>query len=274
MGILETLLKAKKNVRSKGENVLECKSDMVLSTVRREILDRVKSRIIDDSGRRLFPFGKMMVRITLQTETQKIAISEALLKKEAIKSEILQMLRQAEVRCPDEFEILFDFGTGGDDGSSQSLAMPVLEMEFFKHSVLSNGKVPETKLLILKGVTEKPEYALKNARILIGRSAEVLDREGRIIRRNDVVFLESGEEANCSVDRTHARIWFDGERDAFFIVDEGSRYGTRVLRGGAVVEVPSGEPDGIRLQSGDEVCLGQASLRFSLLGLSTLKPGM
>jgi hypothetical protein len=91
-----------------------------------------------------------------------------------------------------------------------------------------------------------------------------LDREGRIVRRNDVVFLESDEEINCSVGRTHARIWFDSEKNEFFILDEGSRYGTRILRGGSVIEVPAGEPEGVRLQSGDEVYCGQACLRFTL----------
>lgn len=101
--------------------------------------------------------------------------------------------------------------------------------------------------------------------MLVGRAPEVLDREGRIVRRNDIVFLESDEEINRSVGLTHARIRFDLEKSEFFILDEGSRYGTRILRDGSVIEVPGGKPDGVRLQSGDDIYCGQACLRFTLL---------
>ncbi len=265
MGIMETLLKAKKNMRSRVENALGREPVLEPSAVRREILDQVRSRIIEDSGSRLFPFETVIVRMTPQTEMQKDIIREALLKKDALKSDILQILQEAKVRYPDEFETRIEFGASRDEDSSQTLTMPLFEVDFIKHPVAPNRQAPETRLQILQGVTEKPAYELNKPRILIGRSSEVLDREGRIVRRNDVVFLETGEEINSSVGRTHARIWFDSARNAFFILDEGSRYGTRILRGGAVLDVPSGEPDGIPLQSGDDVYLGQACLRFTLL---------
>jgi hypothetical protein len=264
MGIKETLLKAKKNVRSRVENVLGREPNLEPSAVRQEILDQVRSKIIDDSGSRLFPFGKVIVRMTPQTETQKDAIHEALLMKDTLKTDILQMLQEAKAQYPNEFEALIELGESRGNDRLQTLTKPVFEVDFIRTPVLPNQKAPETKLRVIKGVTEKPEYALNKHRILIGRSPEVLDREGRIVRRNDVVFLENDEEVNNSVGRTHARIWFDSARNAFFILDEGSRYGTRILRGGAVLDVPSGEPDGIELQSGDDVYLGQACLRFTL----------
>jgi hypothetical protein len=148
---------------------------------------------------------------------------------------------------------------------AEAPAKSAFEVDSINADPPKRAQAPEVKIQIIKGLTEKPEYAMNKSRILLGRSPEVLDREGRIVRRNDVVFLESDEEINRSVDRTHARIMFDAEKNDFFLLDEGSRYGTRILRGGVVVEVPHGEPEGIRLQPGDEVYCGQARLRFDLV---------
>jgi len=264
MGMKETLLKATKNLCSRVETALGRRPDLEPAALRREILDQIRSRILEDGGSRLFPFGKVIVRMTPQRGTQKDAIREALLNKDALKSDILRMLQESKAQYPDEFEALVEFERSRNGGPLKTPAGPVFEVDFIRSPVPVNPRPPEMRLQATKGVTEKPEYTLNKPRILIGRSTEVLDREGRIIRRNDVVFLESDEEINNSVGPMHARIWFDGARNAFFILDEGSRYGTRILRGGAVLDVPSGNPDGIELQSGDEVYLGQACLRFTL----------
>ena len=106
---------------------------------------------------------------------------------------------------------------------------------------------------------------MKKERILVGSLSEVLDREGRMVRKNDVVFPNSGGEINSSVGYAHSRIWFDFERGEFCILDEVSRYGTRIVRDGLTIEVPSGDTSGIRLQSGDDIYFGQAGVRFELI---------
>ena len=114
-------------------------------------------------------------------------------------------------------------------------------------------------------MAEQPVYRLKNDRILIGRLSEVTDREGRLVRKNDVVFLDNEDDINSTVGRIHARIWFDFEKQEFRIMDEVSRYGTRVLRDGRYLEIPGGNPRGVRLRSGDEIFCGQACVRFELV---------
>jgi hypothetical protein len=106
---------------------------------------------------------------------------------------------------------------------------------------------------------------MKKERILVGRLAEVMDREGRLIRKNDVAFLDNEEDVNSTVGRIHARIWFDHERKDYCIIDEASRYGTRVIREGRSIEVPGGNTRGLRLRSGDEIYFGQACLRFEIV---------
>jgi hypothetical protein len=103
---------------------------------------------------------------------------------------------------------------------------------------------------------------LKKERILIGRTPDVMDREGRIIRKNDVVFIDNDGEVNATVGYSHARIWWDFEEKKFFLMDESSRYGTCIVRQGRSMEVPEGNYCGIHLYAGDEIYCGQACLRF------------
>src|SRR5205814_8254841 len=112
------------------------------------------------------------------------------------------------------------------------------------------------RLTIVKGKAEAPEYTLDKARTNLGRLAELTDAEQRVVRRNDVVFLEGGDEANVTVSRKHAHI----RRDAgdYRICDEGSEFGTRVFRDGRTIEVPAGNRRGEKLRAGDEIYLGRA----------------
>jgi hypothetical protein len=79
-----------------------------------------------------------------------------------------------------------------------------------------------------------------------------------------VVFLDNGDDINSTVGRAHARIWFDFEKNEFFIMDEVSRFGTIIMRENRSIDVPAGNPRGIRLRSGDAIYCGQACLRFEL----------
>jgi len=101
---------------------------------------------------------------------------------------------------------------------------------------------------------------LDKARVNIGRMAELTDTEQRVVRRNDVVFEEGGDEANATVSRKHAHIRRDeGE---YRICDDESEFGTRVFRDGRPIEVPAGNRRGEKLRTGDEIYLGRACLRF------------
>src|SRR5512136_3102276 len=53
---------------------------------------------------------------------------------------------------------------------------------------IGGKEVPETRFSITKGITAHPAYQMKKDHILVGRFLEVFDREGRIVRKNDIVF--------------------------------------------------------------------------------------
>jgi pSer/pThr/pTyr-binding forkhead associated (FHA) protein len=89
---------------------------------------------------------------------------------------------------------------------------------------------------------------------------ELTDADHRVVRRNDVVFEEGGDDANATVSRKHAHIRRDGAD--YRLCDEGSEFGTRVFRDGRSLEVPAGDRRGEKLRDGDEIYLGRAILKF------------
>jgi hypothetical protein len=97
---------------------------------------------------------------------------------------------------------------------------------------------------------------LSKLRIYIGRLPEVLDAQGRPVRRNDIVLDHS------TVSRAHAHIEWDAGSGEYRLFDDGSSYGTGIVHDGRLVNVPAGAGRGIRLHPGDELYLGQARVRI------------
>ena len=116
------------------------------------------------------------------------------------------------------------------------------------------------RVIVVKGKTGSPEYALERPRTNIGRLPELTDADHRVVRRNDVVFEEGADEANATVSRKHAHIRLDA--GDYRLCDDGSEFGTRVFRDGRSIEVPAGDRRGEKLRPGDEIYLGRACLRF------------
>jgi hypothetical protein len=117
-------------------------------------------------------------------------------------------------------------------------------------------------LEVLTGAADSVLYALRQRRINMGRLSEVRSREQRVIRRNDVAFSDSKEPPTSTVSRAHAHIEYDAAASCFRLFDDGSRFGTTVVREGVVMRVPAGAGRGLKLVSGDEIHLGSARLVF------------
>jgi hypothetical protein len=119
------------------------------------------------------------------------------------------------------------------------------------------------KITVLRGAAERPSYTFGARCINLGRCAEVRDHRNRLLRTNQVVFLESADGPNSGVSRRHAHIDYVSEAGQYRICDDGSAHGTGVVRNGKTLSVPPG-PRGIRLRSGDELLLGEARLRVRI----------
>ncbi len=265
MGIFNKLLNAEQGVRKRIEKALGHDMERVSLEVHREILDLVESKIITDGNGGSFPYAKAIVRLCPTSKAMHDSFETAFLQDGSLQTDILQRLKGANVRCPDGLEMTVELRDESESDQPENPHRPLFKFDFVKTDLLQKKEVPETNLVISKGIAEQPIYRLKKERILIGRLSEVIDREGRLVRKNDIVFLDNDDDINSTVGRTHARIWFDFEKQEFRIMDEVSRYGTRILRDGRSLEIPGGNPRGVRLRSGDEIFCGQACFRFELI---------
>jgi pSer/pThr/pTyr-binding forkhead associated (FHA) protein len=123
--------------------------------------------------------------------------------------------------------------------------------------------IPRVQLTVVKGAAARRRYLFQVTRINIGRSAEVLSATQSVLRRNDVAFLdEKTEKESQTVSRIHAHIVYRASESGFWVHDDNSSKGTRIVRDGAMLTVPKGSARGARLQSGDEIQIGDAVLRF------------
>ena len=77
----------------------------------------------------------------------------------------------------------------------------------------------------------------------------------------DVAFVDL--VTNQSVSRQHAHIEYVESARHYRIRDDRSAHGTHIVRNGRTVPVPAG-PRGVRLESGDEIVLGEARARVVL----------
>lgn len=119
----------------------------------------------------------------------------------------------------------------------------------------------ELSISVLAGSASKQRHTFSADRINIGRLLDVVDRQHRLIRQNQVAFLDGGDDISQSVSRAHAHIHFDPNTGEARLHDDGSTHGTRIVRGGRTIDVPHGSSRGVRLREGDEIQLGQARLR-------------
>jgi hypothetical protein len=122
---------------------------------------------------------------------------------------------------------------------------------------------PRLKVTVVAGKASHRTYEFAGTRIDIGRRADVLDARQRLVRTNHVAFAEEGPDVNRSVSRRHAHIAYAVESGAYRLSDDRSVHGTSIVRDGRTIPVPSG-PRGVRLQSGDEILLGQARLKVAI----------
>jgi hypothetical protein len=258
MGFLDKLLKTEQSLRKRIENAFGDGSAQTPLEIRREILDQVEAHIVTDKGGKSFPYGEIIVRIHPQTDAMGDVFRTAFAENSSLGDDVREVLAGTGARFPQSLRVKSEI----QEIAGPELTEPVFALEFVRPQDISKDGRPQASLVVVKGAAEHPSYPLTKGRCLIGRLAELTDREGQMARRNEIVFLDSGEEINSTVGRAHAAVFYDPEKQEFRIVDEVSRYGTRIFREGRSIDVPGGNPRGIKLKPGDEIYLGRACLRF------------
>lgn len=262
MSLFDMLRKTKKKLSERIENAFGSDSAAGPVMLRGAIRDQLLSKAVVSANEKSFPFGRVAIQLKPQTAQQYDVFKEVFIRKDALKNHLLQTLENMGIQDLNESQLCIELQEPfSQEGVS---SRPLFEINFVQHNVVRLVEIPEIVMLVTRGSAEKTEYRLKKDRILVGLQAEILDREGRIIRKNDIVFLESGHESNASVSGTHARIWYDHAKRGFWIMDEDSRYGTRIMRREKVIELPVDDSEGVQLQSGDDLYFGEAIVHFEI----------
>jgi len=225
-----------------------------LLLVHRAILEAIEGKVQTVArGKRIFPYSRLVVTLVSADADRRALYQAAFGEDGRLESDVREALQGAECEVPRGFSLEIETAESGDKPFA-------IEYSVQAHKPGVAAALPKGRLVVVRGKAAQEEYALGTNRVNIGRMAELTDTEQRVVRRNDVVFEEGGDEANATVSRKHAHIRVD--EGGYRIADDGSEYGTRVFRDGRSIEVPAGNRRGEKLRSGDEIYLGRACVRF------------
>jgi hypothetical protein len=233
-----------------------------LLEVRRDILADVRDRVEPKGeGRSVFAWDTVSIQLAAQTSDQAELWRAALGEEGGLEQDVRALLSEAGCMLPASFSVTV---TMVDDPALAENDHP-FRIEYARsggRAVVKSAasERPAAKLTVIRGETESPEFEIASDRVNIGRLKEVLDNREGLRRRNDIAFADS----ETTVSREHAYIQWDAATGRFRVHDCGSQRGTSVFRDGRRVEVAKGNPRGVQLQSGDEISVGAARLRFSV----------
>jgi len=248
-------------VRGWTERLVGRPTDPNLIEIRHAVLDEVEAAV-EPAGRgeRLFPYDRLVLRIA-SPEPRRRTLLEMTLRDRRFLDELRARVRRAGAEPPAALTLVVEgLPEPAEDWGDPRYA---LELGFSEARTAASGPdgPPAAHLRVTRGRASRLSYDLRRGRINIGRLADVLDDDERLVRRNDVAFDDDGDEVNLTVSRAHAHLSHEPETGSWRVVDDGSAHGTRVFREGRSIEVARGSR-GVRLQPGDEVYCGQACLKF------------
>ncbi len=232
--------------------------------IRHAVLEAIEQRI-EPAGRgtHVFPFNTIELSVLAPSRDERARFAGVLDADPSLHERICDRLRAAgcdvsrlQVRVvyvtePDPAWPASDFHI--DFGRLSHAELPPADVE----------PTPEIALTVVSGCADRTVYVLRLARINLGRCAEVRDNRNRLIRTNHVVFKDGAGANNDTVSRHHAHIDYEEGVRSFRLADDRSAHGTTIVRSGRTIAVPPGSR-GVRLQSGDEVILGEARIRVRL----------
>jgi hypothetical protein len=226
------------------------------------VVDAVASRV-EPAGRGayVFPFNKINVMIAAPGREARTRFEAVLQARPSLQQRIADRLHVAGCEVS---ALIVDLALVAQ--AEPHWLNDDFHLEFERVAAVSEPAVEESptadhvRVTVISGSTQKPTYAFALHRINLGRCAEVRDGRHRLIRTNHVAFID-GSELNHSVSRRHAHIERDTKPGQYRVCDDGSAHGTSIVRNGRTIAVPTGAR-GVRLQSGDEIALGDARLRI------------
>ena len=211
-------------------------------------------------GRQVFPFNQVHVAVLALTPRERARVEVAIDGPPTLRERIVSHLQAAGCSVP-PFELTVSYvQSRGEEWIEPDFGVTCARLVL---PAEPGAPAACLELTVTHGVAAQPTYTSTVFPLSIGRGEEVRDSRERLLRTNDLVFVEGGGDINDTVSRRHARIEHDGSSNTFRIYDDGSAQGTSVIRSGRGSAVPRGTR-GLRLQSGDEIVLGRARVRVRM----------
>jgi hypothetical protein len=236
-----------------------------LAEIRLAVLDEVKAKSHRVSGRPVFPFNLIRVRLRGVPGRQSEVFSKRFLS-DWCEQELRSGLARAKYRFPEDLQVEFETTPELPGRDDAWLSVDAMSRERPVATVAAQPR--RARLVVLRGSANPPELLLNKTRTNIGRTVDVYRADGPS-RRNDLAFLESNEVSR-TVSREHAHIMCSkktGECRLYNdrVYDTGKRSeancGLWIIRDGLSRAVHR-DSRGVRLHAGDEIHLGRAVVRF------------
>jgi hypothetical protein len=211
-------------------------------------------------GRRMFPFNRITLSVLAPSRDARARFEAVFAGEPTLRERIADRLQSAGCEAVELVVDVVYVTRAQRSGTNHAFHIEFARVTPVGTEEGSRGPEPaRLELTIVRGVAEQRTYAFMARRIDLGRCAEVRDSRNRLIRTNHVAFAEASGDVNQSVSRKHAHIGYAS--GGYRLYDDGSVHGTSIVRTGKAVAVPAGSR-GVRLQSGDEIVLGEARVRI------------
>ena len=233
------------------------------------IVDRAEQQLQPAGrGRRVFPFNQLVVHVLAPSRAERARFAAVIDGPPTLKQRVVQRLAAAGCAVSAlEVQVVYAAkGKSGWQAAEYDVRFDRVDGAAGSHerkSASAPAEPARIDLTVTAGTAERRTYTFNGGRVDIGRRAEVLDQQQRLIRRNHIAFLEGETDTNRTVSRRHAHIAFSSASGDYRLRDDGSARGTAVLRQGRTIRVPEGAR-GIRLESGDEIALGDARIKVRI----------
>ena len=228
------------------------------------LLDAVEDEVQPAGrGTYVFPFNRLKVSLVAANREAKARYEAVFDETPTLQDRILERLHAVGCQVSD-----LSVKTGYLSHRAADWIHPQFHIEFARGAAVvpiavSAPELPRLELAVIAGTASALTFSFVQPRIDLGRCEQVRDRGHRLIRTNTVAFVDGESAVNDSVSRCHGHIAHDASSRSYRIHDDRSAHGTSVLRSGRTLVVSPGAR-GVRLQSGDEIMLGEARLRVTI----------
>jgi hypothetical protein len=264
MGILDKLHKVEKRVQEFIELQFGQEASKEPLEVRRKILEEVEDKIRSAGGKRAFPFNTVVVSLLGTDPESRAVLQAAFIDTGQIESDIRQLLEECQIPGDLQVNVRIVGEPKPELGHIDTAGFHIQCSRRAQKERKKPAEIPSAFLTVLRGKASRKHCKVNFPQTNIGRLREILDLSGRVVRRNDLAFHDLDDAINSTISRAHAHIYYESDTAGFRLSDDGSVYGTQLVRDSRTIEVPPGARRGVKLRSGDKIHLGRVIVQFEI----------